>query len=1072
MSFLKISKNLTRLTLAFLTLVMLIGVLGIARLDASSNVEYPFAKDDYALANAPTITGQKEQSAGDVWQWYEQIFDQAADLRSAKYLVVEYQNLTGNPGLTIGVMSNGTRFGTYVDGKPIKFINQNNEETELSVLYSSVNFGSQKGAIVIPMESLFIVGWGDQNATLSNATSFFFETNAKYNWGFQMKIGEVGYIDADDDFHKLLDLSTSIKQDKKYASNVEATFPSEAVDTTIVKYPFKTGDYALVNAPTISSITEQAAGDSWHWHESIFDQPVDLSQAKYIALEVHNIQGNPGLTLGVMSNSTRFGTYVDGKPVYFVTEDGQVQELSVLYGSVNLGTGSGMIVLPLSSLSIVGWGNQNATLSNATSFFIETNGYYNWAFKTKVGEVAYTNGELLGSTFTKVLDLSTAIKKDKSSDSIFTAEFPTTATDTTKEPVSITYPFTTGLLNGPTLTGVSEQSAGDSWHWAEHIFTTPVNMLEIDYVAIEYKALVGNPGLTIGVMSNGTRFGTYVDGKPVYFVTAEGEIQELSVLYGAVNFGADAEGMILLPLSSLAIVGWGDQNATLSNVTSFFFETNGKYNWNFEFQLGDLGYFTSDPFNKGEFVKGLDLTQGIKKASTTASVYTLTFPASSSIDSIVGLSAQYPFNKGADGFNNSMAWVGTAQGDANDNWQTFKATVPQFDLTQASYLAVQYKVVAGAPGITFAVENNGTRYSINGSSGEEMCIMDENGQIVRGCYITWDACAITSATYGCLLIPAKLLNYQFGDEEKGKDAINTIIFTTNSKYNWAFEILIGEIGYYTGEVVDEDFEYHRLSGLNFGTEDYRYTVTSDNAENRSTKYVYVTEQTQYGDTKIEYTATGKINGSIVPWVGGANGTQEMTLDSYGKDALLLTSTGPRDNADPYTAFTIFDGKHIEWDGYKGVTLWARNDSDMEISFNLEIDVLSSHTNARGRFNITQGNRFWLYDVNTGEQMIYMTRPCVTLPVGFEGWVRIPFTAFDQAEWSKIDANYGVFERQYFMTEGSYVPYLGITVYSGDYTNATFAVNMIGGYTTTPSFISPLVLANEERKDILTLMGLK
>ena len=969
-------------------------------------------------------------------------------------------------------MSNGQRIGTYNDGQPIYFINEDGSSLEASVLYNSVNLGvGSKGMIVIPVSSLCVVSWGDQSATLASASSFFFETNAEFNWGFQMKIGEVGYL-KDGVFTKLLDLSTQVKPEKKYASQVEVSYPTEAVDTTKALYPFKTGDYALANAPTISAPATQAEGDSWLWHESIFDSPVDLRDATYVAFEIHNLVGNPGITFGVMSEGVRFGTYTDGLPVYFVAEDGTVTELSVLYSSVNIGAQSGMVVLPISSLSIVGWADQTKTLSNATSFFIDTNAKYNWGFQTKVGEVAYTKGALLGGEFTKVLDLSKQIKTDKVYDSIFTIDFPAQATDTTIEPTNVIYPFTTGLANGPVVKSQTAQSDGDLWQWFEQIFSTPTDLTSATYIGVEFKLLKGNPGLTLGIMSNGTRFGIYGNDVPLYFVDKSANVTELSTMYDAVNLGAGADGMILIPISSLSIVGWGDQSATLSNATSFFVEANARYNWDFEFQIGDVGFYTGNALNRAEMTKLLDLTGGMKKANSTGVNFTLEFPESSTVTSINGMTADYPFHTGNDGFNNSMAWVGTAAGDASDNWQTFKAVIPQTDLTDATYVAIQFKATAGTPGITYGVDSSGTRYSIVGSDGEEICVMGEDGLIKRACYITYDAATIGGANYGCLLLPVKLLNYQFGDASKTLANATSIILTTNSKYNWAFELLIGEIGYYTGEPCDEDFTYHRLSGLNFGTEDYKYSATSDNASNRSTIYVYKTEQLVFGDTKIEYTATGKVAGSIVPWSGGAAGVQNMTVDSYGKEALLLTCTGPREGADAYTAFTIFDGKHIEWEDYKGITLWARNDSDIEVSFNLEIDVLSPYTTARGRFNITQGNRFWLYDVNTGEQTIYMTRPCVTLPVGFEGWVRIPFTAFDQAEWSKTDSNYGVFERQYFMTEGSYVPYMGITVYSGNYTGASFAVNMIGGYQTTPSFISALVPATSERKDILALMGLE
>jgi hypothetical protein len=102
----------------------------------------------------------------------------------------------------------------------------------------------------------------------------------------------------------------------------------------------------------------------------------------------------------------------------------------------------------------------------------------------------------------------------------------------------------------------------------------------------------------------------------------------------------------------------------------------------------------------------------------------------------------------------------------------------------------------------------------------------------------------------------------------------------------------------------------------------------------------------------------------------------------------------------------------------------------------------------------------------------MTRPCLTLPVGFEGWVRVPFDTFAQAAWSLTDPNYGAFEPDLFMAEGSYVTYIAITIYSGNYTNKTFAVNKIGGYKTTPSFVSALVPETENRKTIKSLMELE
>ena len=100
----------------------------------------------------------------------------------------------------------------------------------------------------------------------------------------------------------------------------------------------------------------------------------------------------------------------------------------------------------------------------------------------------------------------------------------------------------------------------------------------------------------------------------------------------------------------------------------------------------------------------------------------------------------------------------------------------------------------------------------------------------------------------------------------------------------------------------------------------------------------------------------------------------------------------------------------------------------------------------------------------------MTRPEVTLPVGFEGWIRVPFEAFLQAEWSLVDPNHKVIPRNYFMAEGSVVGYLAITIDSRAYAGKTFAVNKIGSYTTTPVLTTAIIL--DDSKSIKKLMGLE
>ena len=161
----------------------------------------------------------------------------------------------------------------------------------------------------------------------------------------------------------------------------------------------------------------------------------------------------------------------------------------------------------------------------------------------------------------------------------------------------------------------------------------------------------------------------------------------------------------------------------------------------------------------------------------------------------------------------------------------------------------------------------------------------------------------------------------------------------------------------------------------------------------------------------------------------------------------------------YTAITLAMTGGWSWEGMTGVSFWARNDSDIEVSFNLEVDCKVGKIS--DRFNIKQGNRFYLYDINTGKTTIYMTRPCATLPVGFEGWVYVPFNAFARADWSQN----GVTE---FMGENSMVSYLAITMHAATYKDKPFSVNNFGGYTKVPSFESYYV---KSENTIPGLLGL-
>lgn len=302
-------------------------------------------------------------------------------------------------------------------------------------------------------------------------------------------------------------------------------------------------------------------------------------------------------------------------------------------------------------------------------------------------------------------------------------------------------------------------------------------------------------------------------------------------------------------------------------------------------------------------------------------------------------------------------------------------------------------------------------------------------------------------------------------------AAESFTFCTNSRYNINWRLQVAGIGYYDGDPSDEGTHFTQIATPSADSFASLYSKNDDDESNGSTLSMVeeVSEgdvvPTTWGDVTVDLEFTGREASSFALYEHGALGTAEMVTDSYGYDAVQLTSTGANTGlADAYTAITLIDGVSYDWTGAAGVTLWARNDGTSEVSFNLEFDYRKQAGSTRARCNVYQGNRYYLYDVNTGLTYIYMTKPTINLPVGFEGWIRIPFSAFRQAEWSMAED--GVVEVT--PSVDGIITYLCVTIFSTNYTNMPFSINMLGTYDTTPSFVSSYVTS---ANSIPALMGL-
>ena len=87
---------------------------------------------------------------------------------------------------------------------------------------------------------------------------------------------------------------------------------------------------------------------------------------------------------------------------------------------------------------------------------------------------------------------------------------------------------------------------------------------------------------------------------------------------------------------------------------------------------------------------------------------------------------------------------------------------------------------------------------------------------------------------------------------------------------------------------------------------------------------------------------------------------------------------------------------------KGLTFFAKNLSAKEIGVTLQFDEKIPGKSYTERWCIVGYPAiYYAYDVNTGaEYMMYSKSDQVQIPVGFEGYIRVPFESYSVPEWNK------------------------------------------------------------------------
>lgn len=228
-------------------------------------------------------------------------------------------------------------------------------------------------------------------------------------------------------------------------------------------------------------------------------------------------------------------------------------------------------------------------------------------------------------------------------------------------------------------------------------------------------------------------------------------------------------------------------------------------------------------------------------------------------------------------------------------------------------------------------------------------------------------------------------------------------------YDYDFNAVFGDIGY-----VIEDTKTNVIA-LDVSEANFEATYVPDEltkAYIKVKKYYPPMACSWIGDTKIlnplSYQTDEKLKEEVV-WNDGDNACSYSVMDDG-----VFVHIGPFETGHTYGSYMCLqiDEKGVYTDRKlwsrevegekqlaKGITAYVKNLSRKEIGITLQIDEVTDE-NTLERWCITgYPAMYYAWDVNTNaEYVFYCKSDQFQIPVGFEGYVRIPFESYRVPDW--------------------------------------------------------------------------
>ena len=490
-------------------------------------------------------------------------------------------------------------------------------------------------------------------------------------------------------------------------------------------------------------------------------------------------------------------------------------------------------------------------------------------------------------------------------------------------------------------------------------------------------------------------------GASMYLYENDGTTKTSKVVneYGYFEIPANFDGYLNIPMASLSgDTTWSGSAFNPATANALYFEADG-----LNLQIGDIFTKTAKIFDGSD-----------RFASDLANVYETwsSFPyavleGSKEVPVVLFdyTQIEYQFNV-ENGVN-----ITAKQNPDNSVFSKVTATFTEaINLSAGEAIAISFKGVGNyAFGLEFFdASNNYLQMPDASVSASKPIHFISSGVATSMNHTTGDANTIhTVAGEGVIVIEKDFLKQKVG-ETFAWGEVKGFVVSVHTYYDNGINVSFGDIGTVDQTTLTHSVVYH--------TDEHNFDdvyATSD--EFVTAKVVYTPVPSQWiGDVKIIDSLNYKDDATL---------KQNVTYDigdnacSYNKEGDgMFVHIGPFETGHTYGNYMclgMFD-KGLTTDrkqAYrmvnetkeyaKGITFYAENRSVKEIGLTLQFDEVIPGSSVTERWCVTgYPAMYYAYDVvKDCDYLMYAKSDQVQIPVGFKGYIRVPFTSYSVPEWN-------------------------------------------------------------------------